>query len=79
MMCCRELINDFLMEYLDQGLPVATRADFESHLRVCPSCRAYLDTYRRTIEISKSVATAPEGPPPEELVQAILKLRPPKA
>lgn len=79
MMCCRELINDFLMEYLDQGLPASTRADFESHLRVCPSCRAYLDTYKRTIEISKSVATAPEALPPEELVQAILKLRPSKA
>ena len=73
-MNCQQLINDFLMEYLDGALPLAQRAAFESHLALCPSCRNYLGSYRRTVELAKEISetgtTAPR--PPEELIRAIL-------
>ncbi len=75
MMSCRELIMDFLMEYLDGELPPALAADFEKHLCVCPSCAEYLQSYRKTIELGRSLGDQ-AAPPPEGLVKAIMKLRP---
>lgn len=77
MLTCRELI-DFLMDYVSGELPEAQRREFERHLGVCPPCVAFLDTYRKTIELEKQAMTEPVGtapPLPEELVQAILTSR----
>jgi anti-sigma factor RsiW len=76
-MTCREMA-EFLIDYVSGTLSAIERAQFESHLGVCPDCVAYLDSYRRTIEISKqSVADPIEsvGPLPDDLVRAILSAR----
>lgn len=74
---CRELI-DFIAAYLDGTLEPGPRAEFERHLDVCPPCRAYLDSYRETIRLSK-LAMAPSDQPaagvPESLVKAICAAR----
>lgn len=78
-MTCRELI-DFLMAYLDRELPAETRDEFERHLSVCPSCRAYLDSYRRTTALAREAMCAGGDQPvpasvPRGLVGAILAAR----
>jgi len=78
---CREFL-DFLWAYLSGEVTDAERAEFEWHLSGCPSCVAYMKTYRQTIELGKG-AFAPLEPTdepvpeevPEELVAAILKAR----
>ena len=77
MMKCRE-VAEFLMEYLDGALGEAERRVFEGHIEDCPACVNYLETYRETVRLGKSVcAPDAEVPPdvPEELVQAILSAR----
>jgi len=77
MMKCRE-VAEFLMEYLDGALGDAERRVFEGHIEDCPACVNYLETYRETVRLGKSVcAPDAEVPPdvPEELVQAILSAR----
>ncbi len=72
-MICSDLITNFISDYLDGTLPPDTLADFEHHLDVCPSCVAYLLTYRMTIAMSAAAGRAPKPDDvPEELVQAIL-------
>jgi anti-sigma factor RsiW len=78
-MNCREF-TEFLHEYLFGDLPAAERAAFESHLAECPWCVAYLENYRRTIELEQAAfADGADAPPPadapEELIQAILRAR----
>jgi anti-sigma factor RsiW len=78
-MNCREF-TEFLHEYLFGDLPAEERAEFEKHLAECPWCVAYLDSYRKTIELERiAFAAPPDGPPPadapEELIQAILAAR----
>jgi anti-sigma factor RsiW len=46
-MTCRDVI-DVLAEYLDELLSPAVAAELEGHLRDCPPCVAYLETYRKT-------------------------------
>lgn len=77
-MTCRELI-DFLMSYLDSELPAAQHESFEDHLRICPHCVSYLDSYRTTVHLARQVCNEPgDGVPadvPEDLVDAILEAR----
>jgi anti-sigma factor RsiW len=74
MLTCKQLIEDFLMAYVAGELPVRDRWLFRLHLAGCWACRAYLKSYRATLELGKSsLAEDIELPePPEELVQAIL-------
>ncbi len=80
---CREML-DFVMAYLDDELPGDIRSEFERHLKVCPSCVNYLESYQRTIRLSKSVWRDLDEPAeteaPKALINAILASRtsPPK-
>jgi anti-sigma factor RsiW len=74
---CRELA-DFVMDYLDDALPVAERSSFEAHLAECEDCIVYLRSYRETVRLGKAHGKVDDrGAPemPEELVQAILAAR----
>ncbi|HVO25061.1 MAG TPA: zf-HC2 domain-containing protein [Candidatus Margulisiibacteriota bacterium] len=77
-MTCRE-VADFLMEYLSKQLPAKQRVRFETHLRQCPDCVAYLKSYENAVKFGKEAFCHPEqGVPnsvPEELVRAILAAR----
>lgn len=77
-MNCREM-TEFLMAFLEGELPDEQRRAFEEHLRLCPPCEVYLDTYRETVRLGRAACGSDsEGLPeevPEELVQAILKAR----
>jgi anti-sigma factor RsiW len=71
---CIEVIA-FLDAYVDDELDVDTRGDFDRHLLVCPSCRAYLASYRETIELARGAAEREEDlahDAPPELIEAVL-------
>ena len=75
---CRELI-DFLGELLEGALTPAQQHEIDRHLAVCPSCIAYLDSYKKTVALGRAAFDCPDEavPPsvPEELVRAILAAR----
>jgi len=72
-MNCREF-TEFLDAYFSGELPDAERDVFDEHLADCPDCRAYLQSYRMTVRMTRAaLATAPTpAEVPEDLVQAIL-------
>ena len=73
LLTCREAI-DFIDRYLSGELSEAEEKRFRWHLRLCRSCRAYLRTYRTTLEL-EAFTREPFGDMPEELVVAILSAR----
>ncbi|QOV89543.1 anti-sigma factor family protein [Humisphaera borealis] len=76
-MTCRELI-DFLEEYVDGNLPSTQREVFEEHIDECLDCKNYLDSYRKTIHLSRKSFEGAEfvtSEVPEGLVRAVLALR----
>ena len=76
---CEEVIT-FLSEYVAHELAPDEDRNFERHLARCPSCVAYLATYRETIRLSREVGwhELPGASPELEsaLVRAILAARP---
>ncbi|HYM60483.1 MAG TPA: zf-HC2 domain-containing protein [Thermoanaerobaculia bacterium] len=71
---CKALIS-FICDYLDGALDSRERLEFERHLAVCPSCVAYLASYKETIRTMKAVDSPPGeilDNAPAELIAAIL-------
>jgi len=71
---CRECA-EFLMEYLEGGLGDAEREVFDAHLRACPPCVTYLDTYRETVRMGRDLCEEAAPEVPDALVEAILSAR----
>ena len=45
---CKQVILDYLADYLDAHLNPDALVEFERHLESCAACRAYLETYKKT-------------------------------
>jgi len=76
-MNCREFA-DFLIDYLDGNLPAEEATAFEQHLRLCPPCIHYLESYKSCVQVTKRCICDDEEVPahvPEELINAILATR----
>lgn len=44
-----------LVDYLENQLPPAVRADLERHLARCPTCVASVESYQRTVSLLHSL------------------------
>ena len=75
---CKHFL-EFLMEYLDGTLSQAQRDEFDLHMAMCPSCVAYLKTYREAVKMGREALRPSDEPVPpdvpEDLVKAILAAR----
>jgi len=58
MLTCKEIIEDFLADYLDASLSPEVVAELERHLENCPPCLTYMNTYKRTRELVGRTAPA---------------------
>lgn len=51
---CREITN-LLLDYMAGELNPETVAAFEDHLHLCPDCVAFLNTYKKTVQVTRSL------------------------
>ncbi|HEX6768706.1 MAG TPA: zf-HC2 domain-containing protein [Candidatus Binatia bacterium] len=54
---CRDEIA-LIGDYLTNNLSEPDRAAFAAHLGACPDCSAFLATYKKTIELTRSFLRA---------------------
>lgn len=70
---CRELI-EFLDDFVEGVLPRERHEVFEAHLRICSDCRNYLDEYRRSVGLVRSLRERdPDGSPPSNVPSGLVK------
>lgn len=50
---CKDATN-LLLEFLNGELDPRTNSEFEKHLEICPDCVAFLNTYKKTVELTRS-------------------------
>ena len=55
---CQAVI-ELLLEYLEESLTPEALEAFERHLEGCPACVAYLNTYKKTRELTGEVSRVP--------------------
>lgn len=68
---CRQLI-EFLDDYVAGELPRERVEGFEWHLARCPSCVAYVASYRETILAAQHASAVEIEDVPADLLAAIL-------
>lgn len=69
---CKDEVR-LIAEYLAARLDEATIEAFEKHLRQCADCAAFLNTYKKTIEISRSVLRSRSGGDPARSAEVLAK------
>lgn len=78
MLTCKEF-DDFMIDYLDDGLPVWQKYLCWLHVKMCRECAYFIWQYRRTVALGKSAYDSAGDPvpesAPEELVKAALAHR----
>jgi hypothetical protein len=51
---CKQ-ITDLVYAYLNDQLSRTVKRDFQQHLRVCPDCVSFLNTYKKAVGMSRSL------------------------
>lgn len=72
MISCRELYER-LDAYLDGELQADSVSDIKKHIEVCKNCVAYVNTYKKSIEILGEV---PRIEMPERLKEILMNIKP---
>jgi anti-sigma factor RsiW len=65
---CQECV-DLLVDYLEGTLPAARARALEIHLDLCPACVGFLNTYRGTVDVAR---TLPVDEIPPELTSQLI-------
>lgn len=48
-------VTDLIIDYLTEALEPAMRAAFAVHLHNCPDCIAFLQTYKQTVRVTRTL------------------------
>jgi anti-sigma factor RsiW len=67
MITCRQLV-ELLIDFVAGELDEERRQNIEQHLRRCPPCVTYLETYQITIRLTRKL---PEAPLPPQLIERL--------
>ena len=71
---CKQM-TDLVFDYLNGKLTRAVRHEFEQHLRICPDCVNFLNTYRKTVQTTGSVVAEDIPPKVRTNILAFLRKR----
>ena len=58
---CKQM-TDLVFNYLNDKLSPNVKRDFQQHLQICPDCVNFLNTYKKTVSVTRSIR--PEEIPP---------------
>ena len=71
---CKQM-TDLLYDYLNDKLSQTVKRDFDQHLSICPDCVSFLNTYKKTVAVTRSVDAQALPPRVRDNVLAFLRKR----
>lgn len=78
MLTCKQF-NEFMIDYLEGGLPVWQKYMCWIHVKMCRECAYFVQQYRKAVALGQNAFESPdEAVPdsvPEELVKAAIAFR----
>jgi anti-sigma factor RsiW len=51
-------ITDLIWKYLSDRLGPTLKREFKRHLRICPDCVSFLNTYKKTVSLARSISAS---------------------
>jgi hypothetical protein len=66
-------ITDLIWKYLSGRLGPKLKRDFERHLRICPDCVSFLNTYKKTVSLASSISVSAIPPKVRANVRTFLR------
>ena len=71
-MRCEDLVS-VIIDYLEGEMKPEFRAEFERHIGDCSSCLAFLETYKKTKELTSQIGCSEIPPEVKNRIKAFLK------
>lgn len=68
-------ITDLVLDYFDDRLSPTLKRDFRRHLRICPDCVNFLNTYKETVALTRSIDVSDMPPTVRENILTFLRRR----
>jgi anti-sigma factor RsiW len=59
---CKDVVEN-IMDYIDKELDTETLRELEKHTGECPECKAFVDTYRRMLDVTGKLKESPSVTP----------------
>jgi anti-sigma factor RsiW len=50
---CKPVTN-LIADYLNDKLSPSVKVEFQQHMAICPDCAAFLNTYKKTLQLTQS-------------------------
>lgn len=72
MLTCKEF-DEFMVDYLDGGLPIWQKYMCWLHVKMCRECAYFVQQYRRAIALEKSAFNCPDDAVPESVPEELVK------
>ena len=51
-------MTDLVLDYVNDRLNADVKREFKQHLRICPDCVNFLNTYKKTVSVTRSLDPA---------------------
>ena len=71
---CKQM-TELVFDYLNDKLSRTVKRDLEQHLSICPDCVSFLNTYKKTVAVTRSVEAEALPPRVRDNVLAFLRKR----
>lgn len=68
-------ITDLVRDYFDDRLSPTRKRDFRRHLRICPDCVGFLNTYKETVALTRAIDVSDMPPAVRENILTFLRRR----
>ena len=72
MLTCKEF-DEFMIDYLEGGLPVWQKFMCWLHVKACRECAYFIQQYRRTIALGQDAFESPDAAVPESVPEDLVE------
>ncbi len=72
MLTCKEF-DDFMVDYLEGGLPVWQKFMYWLHVKMCRECANFIRQYRRVIVLGQNAFDSPDSAVPDSVPEELIK------
>jgi len=72
MLTCKQF-DEFMADYLGDGLPIWQKYMCWLHVKMCRECAYFMQQYRKTIALGKNAFESPDDAVPDSVPEELVK------